>query len=251
MNEMINYNRGNPFRIFDYKNLGSVRIIVDNQGEPWFCLIDVCRILELENTSRILHRLKEDGITRSKVVDTIGRNQQVTFINESNLYELIFTSRKPEAKDLRYWLVGTVLPSIRKTGRYDINDDDTLSPTTKAIIAHDRRLKQLEDNYTIMEDRMDYYESELAASDIRQTELEDRQAHLIEEGYHAILRFAQYYGINTTERDRQILGKKATSICKEKGIPMGEEPAGRFIAHTYPYPVLLEVFQEFTSNNSN
>ena len=258
MNELVNYNGNNPFRIFDYKNLGSVRIVVDKNNEVWFCLIDVCRILEINHVATVVNRLNPDGVVNNHSVDTLGRRQELTFINEPNLYETIFKSRKPEAEDLKRWVFTNVLPSIRKTGRYDINDDDSLSLTTKAIIAHDRRIKTLEENYInlnnqniLIEDKIDYIKTELGAQNIRQTELEDRQVHLIEEGYHAILRFAQYYGINTTEQDRQRLGRKATMLCRQRGIPMGQEPAGRFVAHTYPYPILVEVFQDFVSENKN
>lgn len=49
MNEMINYNGNNPFKIFDYKNLGSVRTLRDEKGEPLFCLKDECGILGIVN----------------------------------------------------------------------------------------------------------------------------------------------------------------------------------------------------------
>lgn len=108
----------NKFSIFNYKNLGSVRTYLDEKGEPWFCLTDVCKILGIINPSKLTQRLRKDGITTSYTIDKMGRSQNVIFINESNLYETIFASRKPEAVSFRYWVVDEVIPAIRKTGAY-------------------------------------------------------------------------------------------------------------------------------------
>ena len=250
MNDVMNYGDSNPFKIFDYKNLGSVRTYLDERNEPWFCLKDVCSILGLNHVATVSERLNPKGVVINHTL-TNGGPQGIVFVEEIELYKLIFTSRKTEAEDLKRWVFNEVLPSLRKNGYYSLEDDDSLSLTTKAIISHDRRIKLLETNYTKMGGKIEHLETEVERHNIRQDELENRQVALLEEGYHAILRFAKYYGINTTERDRQILGKKATAICNQRGIPMGQEPAGRLIANTYPYPVLVEVFQDFVSSNNN
>lgn len=127
------------FEIFNYKNLGSVRTFVDDKGEVWFCLKDVCDILGLGNPSKVLHRLNRDGVTSSKVIDSIGRYQELTFVNEPNLYETIFASRKPEAKEFRYWVVSEVLPTLRKNGafgapRYENAALENLYNVSKVIV---------------------------------------------------------------------------------------------------------------------
>ncbi len=82
---------------------------------------DICAILELPNVSKALDRVdeedKRDDIT---VSDVIGRQQQVWCINESGLYSLVLTSRKPQAKTFKKWLTSEVIPSIRKTGSYSV-----------------------------------------------------------------------------------------------------------------------------------
>ncbi len=87
-------------------------------GEPYFVLADVCKALGLEQVSRVKDRLNKDGVTISKVIDSMGRTQQATFINESNLYKVIFQSRKEEAIQFQEWVTSEVLPSIRKHGAY-------------------------------------------------------------------------------------------------------------------------------------
>lgn len=91
-------------------------------GVPWFVGKDVCDLLGLVNSRKSLQALDEDekGVTNCY---TLGGNQNLTFINESGLYHLIFISRKPEAKAIRRWVTGTVLPSIRRTGSYSISND--------------------------------------------------------------------------------------------------------------------------------
>ena len=88
------------------------------KGEPYFVLADVCKALGLEQVSRVKDRLNKDGVTISKVIDSMGRTQQATFINESNLYKVIFQSRKEEAIQFQEWVTSEVLPSIRKHGAY-------------------------------------------------------------------------------------------------------------------------------------
>lgn len=108
----------NRLEIFNYKNLGSVRTSVNERGDVWFCLKDVCDILAIGNSSDVIRRLRNDGVDTIEVIDSLGRIQKAIFINEPNLYETIFASRKPEAKEFRFWVTSEVIPSIRKTGAY-------------------------------------------------------------------------------------------------------------------------------------
>jgi len=101
---------------FDFEEQ-AVRIIMQDD-EPWFIAADVCRVLELGNTSQALTRLDEDekGVTTN---DTLGGAQRMSIINESGLYALVLTSRKEQAKRFRKWITSEVLPAIRRTGRYE------------------------------------------------------------------------------------------------------------------------------------
>ena len=104
-------------QIFNNKEFGDIRTTTVN-GEPMFCLVDVCKALSLEQPSRVKARLKEDGVTISKVIDRLGREQEATFINEANLYKTIFQSRKESAERFTDWVTSEVLPAIRKHGIY-------------------------------------------------------------------------------------------------------------------------------------
>lgn len=122
----------NELQIFNNPEFGSVRTITKD-NEPMFCLADVCKALELEQVSRVKSRLKEDGVTNSKVIDRLGREQEATFINESNLYKVIFHSRKPSAERFTDWVTEEVIPSIRKNGGYIANQEQM---TPEQIVAN-------------------------------------------------------------------------------------------------------------------
>ena len=94
----------------------SVRVIKQGDAPHWV-LTDVCKVLEIGNSRKAASRLDDDekGVTIS---DTLGGPQEMTTINESGLWSLVLTSRKPEAKRFKKWLTSEVIPTIRKTGGY-------------------------------------------------------------------------------------------------------------------------------------
>ena len=99
----------NELRIWNYNNSAEIRtVMIDN--EPWFVLVDVCKVLELSNPTVVASRLEPDE--RSKF--NLGRQGETTVINESGLYSVILRSDKPQAKPFRKWVTAEVLPSIRK-----------------------------------------------------------------------------------------------------------------------------------------
>lgn len=107
----------NELQIFNNEEFGSVRTITKD-NEPMFCLADVCKALDITHVTDVKRRLKQDGVGTSEVIDSLGRKQTATFINESNLYKVIFQSRKPSAEKFTDWVTSEVLPSIRKYGTY-------------------------------------------------------------------------------------------------------------------------------------
>ena len=106
----------NDLQIFSYESNEVRTIMID--GEPWFCLVDVCRVLALAEPHRVATRLEEDERTQMTVTDNLGRKQKTWFITESGLYNVILRSDKPEAKPFRKWVTSEVLPTVRKHGAY-------------------------------------------------------------------------------------------------------------------------------------
>lgn len=105
-------------QIFNNPQFGQVRVAELN-GEPIFCLADVCSSLDIKNVSRVANDMLDDDLRKTyPISDSLGREQQATFVVESGLYLLIMRSNKPEAKQFRKWVTSEVLPSIRKHGAY-------------------------------------------------------------------------------------------------------------------------------------
>lgn len=119
----------NELQVFTYQS-NAVRTVMKD-GEPWFCLVDVCRVLGIKNPSQMADRLDQD----ERAMFDIGRQGKTWFINESGLYNVILRSDKPEAKPFRKWVTGTVLPTIRKTGQYSAK---ALNDSNKAALAEAR-----------------------------------------------------------------------------------------------------------------
>lgn len=79
---------------------------------------DVCAVIGIANARNVRSRLEEDDVRQMDTIDSMGRNQQVTFITESGLYDVIIRSDSEKAKPFRKWVTSEVLPSIRKHGAY-------------------------------------------------------------------------------------------------------------------------------------
>lgn len=112
----------NDLMIFENAEFGKVRTMNIN-NEPWFCLLDICKALEIKNISQLKTRLNGDGVIINEVIDNVGRKQNANFVNEANLYKVIFQSRKASANRFIDWVTGEVLPSIRKNGGYIMNQE--------------------------------------------------------------------------------------------------------------------------------
>lgn len=101
---------------FNSAQFGELRVKQEN-GELWFCLVDVCRALEIGNHRHVANRLKQKGVVLSDTL-TPGGVQKLLFVNEPNMYRCIFQSRKDAAELFQDWVYEEVLPSIRKTAKY-------------------------------------------------------------------------------------------------------------------------------------
>lgn len=139
----------NEITIFDNPEFGEIRTVIKD-GVPMFCLADVCRILEIGNVSQFKTRLYKDGVITNEVIDSIGRKQTATFIDESNLYKAIFQSRKDNAEKFTRWVTSEVLPSIRKTGNY------SAKPMTT-----EEKIKLLAQGNTELSERVDRLENDM------------------------------------------------------------------------------------------
>ena len=112
----------NELKIFENPEFGKIRVVEIN-GEPWMVGKDVAQVLGYSDTDQALRRHvdAEDKLTRN--FDGSGQNRSMTLINESGLYSLVLSSKLPSARKFRRWVTAEVLPSIRKTGGYNLPKD--------------------------------------------------------------------------------------------------------------------------------
>ena len=100
-------------QIFKNEDFGEIRVVELNK-EPWFVAADICKALDIKNVTQAINRLDED----ERSMFNIGRQGETNIVNEYGLYNLILSSRKPEAKKFKRWITHEVIPSIRKHGAY-------------------------------------------------------------------------------------------------------------------------------------
>lgn len=107
-----------PFKF----NSSTVRVITDDNGEPWFVAKEIAAVLGYSDAFEMTKKLDEDEKQNLQIAGFGPRG--VTVINEAGLYSCILTSQKEEAKPFKRWVTHDVLPSIRKTGRFEAESPD-------------------------------------------------------------------------------------------------------------------------------
>jgi prophage antirepressor-like protein len=163
---------------FNNSQFGEVRTVTIN-GEPWFVGKDICAIFNDSNHNRSLSRVNENDKMPYEITDSLGRKQTVTVINEYGLYDLLW-SMKPQRSNkdgvqdaypteikerieklekFKYWVTHEVLPSIRKTGGYQMQKPMTqleiLAAQAQALVEQERRLNAVEESTKALDAKID------------------------------------------------------------------------------------------------
>lgn len=108
----------NSLTVFDFEDRVVRSVTMD--GAPWFVGKDVCQCLDIGNHRDALGRLDDDERRCCVgIADAMGRDRDTIVVSEAGVYRLVFTSRSEVAERFKRWLAHEVLPSIRRTGRYD------------------------------------------------------------------------------------------------------------------------------------
>lgn len=116
-------------QIFNNEEFGEIRVLEIN-NTPYFVAVDICKVLEIQNTTQAIQKLDAD----ERTMLNIGRQGETNLVNEYGLYSLILGSRKKEAKEFKRWITHEVLPTLRKEGTYTIRRRH--KPIDKAIKQH-------------------------------------------------------------------------------------------------------------------
>ena len=140
----------NNLQIFSNEEFGRVRTTTINE-EVWFVGKDIADILGYTNPSKALtdHVDEEDKLNNDSLSSLGQRGGWL--INESGLYSLILSSKMPNARKFKHWVTSEVLPALRKTGHYEI---ENYSPEMQAILMHDKKLVKMDERVTTLENTM-------------------------------------------------------------------------------------------------
>lgn len=166
--------------IFNNSKFGDIRTI-QKDGEPWFVAADVCRALEIKDTYSAVSRLDDDE-KGTDSISTPGGLQSMTVVNEYGLYGLVFGSRKKEAEEFKRWIRWEVLPSIRKTGGYQMQAPqmtqlEVLAATAQALVEQERRVKALETSVNEIDKKLDGVADALTTPKTTEAEKWQRETH--------------------------------------------------------------------------
>lgn len=137
-------------RPFNYGDTAVRTIEVD--GEPWFVLADLCKVLDIANPGNVAARIDPSSVNTIRLAEGNRGNPNVTVVNEGGMYEVVIRSDKPEAVSFRRWVTSEVLPTIRKTGSYGtapaLTEDEivaqALAITTRKVEALTAKVEELE-----------------------------------------------------------------------------------------------------------
>lgn len=190
-------------KIFNSPQFGEIRTTGTSEN-PLFCLADLCSVLELRPND-VRQRLDDGVVSTHPITDNLGRNQQANFVNEDGLYDVILDSRKPQAKAFRKWVTSEVLPSIRKTGSYSLkqlSQAEMFLQLAQMNVENERKMKELEA-------KTEELQSEL-------TEIKQRTTTDLKQS--TIVAFITRNNIKLDVTKYGAMGRKATSICKKRGL---------------------------------
>ena len=139
--------------------------VIDRDGEPWFVLADLCRVLELPNASMVARRIDPEmkGVSQ---IDTHGGPQQMAVVSEPGMYEVVIRSDKPEATAFRRWITSEVLPSIRKTGSFAIPESRE-QLLARAVIEAQAAIAEQTETIRMLTPKANYVDVFVADGDLR------------------------------------------------------------------------------------
>lgn len=212
----------NELQIFKNEEFGEVRSL-KIEDEPWFVASDVCKALNIKNATDTLKRLDDDERARFN----LGRQGEANIINEYGLYNLILASRKPEAKQFKRWITHEVIPSIRKTGIYQIPTDpmaalklmfEAQTQTNKKVDHIQDDVKELKDNKLLNPGQYNYLGTQIrkrvrAIKEVRKLNLTAKQNSKL---YSFINRdLNKYVGIRTRSQFKEKDFEKALNFISE------------------------------------
>jgi len=207
---------------FEYES-HNVRVVTDHDGDPWWIASDVCAVLELSNVTEAIRGLDDDEKSTLRISEG-GPERNI--INEPGLYSLIIRSNKPQARKFKRWITHEVLPSICKTGKYEVGNVSELD----LIIKSAQAMKKIEARHFEHDQRIQILEAK-------------QHQNSGETGYWTISAWCKLNNLSLSLEDAKRKGRLASRLSNEWNAPLGKVSDERFgSVNSYREDVLEEVF---------
>jgi len=187
--------------------------MITKDGEPWWVVSDVCDLLGISNARETAGRLDKDDVDLIDITDAIGRQQKTYITNEPGLYSLVIRSDKPQSRAFKRWITKEVLPSIRKTGRYEVPQapQDEFAIMRTMIDALELSRKRI----TVLEGSVGQINSDVYRLECR-VDLFGADTH-----YRTIRAFFNERKKNVPLATATAIGRRAAKLCRERGVEIG------------------------------
>lgn len=139
-------------------NGADVRVLIDDQGEPWFIAKDVADLLEYADTDKAIR--SHCKAAKTYPVEMAGQVRHVKVIPERDVYRLVMRSQMPAAEQFEEWVVGEVLPSIRRTGSYSrpMTPAELIAASANQLVQIERQQAEHQLALERVEDKVDTME---------------------------------------------------------------------------------------------
>ena len=227
------------FDIFDYKNLGQVRTHIEGI-EKWFCLNDICKILDIKSPWNVVSRIDDPYIHRTEVGVQTGikadgtpaiQNVSMVFVNESGLYQAIGNSRKPEAKEFMNWIYDDVLPTLNSKGYYIMDNKPMEEVISELITETENNAEEI----AFLKNALNEVTSE-----------HNRFVLMYKKKYDSISGYAHSNNYPLTLDMAKEIAIRASKLAKDMGLETGTIPHKRWgHIRSYPNAVLDIIFHDY------
>jgi len=223
--------------------------VLDQDGEPWFVLADVCSVLEIGHTATAALRLEDDEKAGVVLTDTssngVSQKREFTIINESGLWNLVIRSDKPQAKTFRKWLTSEVIPQIRKTGAYarPLTPGEQLLASVQLSVELERRTAAIEAKQV---QTAGIAHQALAVAQQVQVQLGVHETS--EELMYTVSHYCELMGVRWPVDTLSMLGKRAVALCEYRGVlyeRISNKPYGKVNLHRVS--ILRDVFDRYVA----
>ena len=149
---------------FKFENGLKLRVPLTENETSWFIAADICEILSISDTRQAVERLDEDEKRKEKIVGN-GQARELWLVNEFGLYSLILASDKIEAKTFKRWVTHDVLPALRKTGKYTLDEanarESLIQEKIKEIESIEEKIKESKNHLSFLKENLGDIQIEL------------------------------------------------------------------------------------------